>query len=662
MCVKPARTMPEFAAMSIMHSPRASSDYDEAVLRALVEGTASETGENFFRVLVKNLATVLDTSGAWVTEYIEDAQRLRALAFWHNGAFVPHYEYDVSGTPCELVIRQRDVFHVPDRVIELFPEDPDLPPLRAVSYRGAPLLDVDGNVLGHLAILNDRPMPEQRRDADMFRIFAARAAAELRRLRVEAQLREREEQLNSLLDAAMDAIVEIDGCCCITQANPAAEQLFQTAHRGLHGREIRPLLSEDSREKLDALMTSFSSSDDSRQAVWIPGGLTLVLGDGSSCQAEATLSRHLRKQHVLHVLILRNIRDRIDAEKRISALTAEAEYLRQELRAMQNFDAIIGESPVILRVLHQMRQVAATDATVLVLGETGTGKELIARGIHQASRRKDKPIIKLNCAAIPASLIESELFGHEKGAFTGATAKREGRFVLADGGSIFLDEIGEMPLELQSKLLRVLQEGEVEAVGSSQTVHVNVRVIAATNRDLSAEVAQGRFREDLFYRLNVFPIRVPALRERRDDIAMLAGHFVRKASQSMGIAVGDIAPEDVALLRSYDWPGNIRELQNIIERAVITARDGRLNFARVFPEANGSRNKPEDAISVSPSRVVLNYVELKQFERDNILRALESCGWKIAGEDGAAALLGVPSTTLASRVKALGIRQQKRKD
>jgi PAS domain S-box-containing protein len=645
--------------MNMMGDHHSSRDGSEAVLRALVQGTASETGEDFFRVLVRNLATALNTSGAWVTEYLDDKQRLRALAFWHNGAFVPHYEYDVAGTPCEPVIRQRDVFHVPDRVIELFPDDPDLPPLCAVSYRGAPLLDVDGNVLGHLAILNDKPMPEHAPDADLFRIFAARAAAELRRLRVEARLREREEQLNSLLDAAMDAIIEIDGMCRITQANPAAEQLFQTQHRGLHNRELRPLLSEDSREKLDVLIKTFGAAHNRRQALWIPGGLTLVLSDGSRCQTEATLSRHLRKQHVLHVLILRNIRDRIDAEKRISALTAEAEYLREELRAMQNFDDIVGESPAILRVLHQMRQVAATDATVLVLGETGTGKELIAHGIHKASKRKDKPLIKLNCAAIPASLIESELFGHEKGAFTGATTNREGRFLLADGGSIFLDEIGEMPLELQAKLLRVLQEGEVEPVGSSRTVHVNVRVIAATNRDLRAEVAQGRFREDLFYRLNVFPIRVPALRERRDDIAMLAGHLIRKASQSMGIPVSDIAPEDVALLRSYDWPGNIRELQNIIERAVITSRDGHLNFNRVFPEANGRNTTADDTNSAHPNHVVLNYSELKQFERENILRALERCGGKIAGPDGAAALLGVPSTTLSSRVKALGIRQPK---
>ncbi|MCZ7556124.1 MAG: sigma 54-interacting transcriptional regulator [Bacteroidia bacterium] len=637
-------------------------DGDEAVLRALVHGTAAETGEDFFRVLVRNLAMALGTSGAWVTEYLDEARRLRALAFWHDGSFVPHYEYEVAGTPCEPVIRQRDVFHVPDRVIELFPDDPDLPPLHAVSYRGAPLLDVDGSVLGHLAILNDKPMPERQYDADLFRIFAARAAAELRRLRAEAQLREREQQLNSLLDAAMDAIIEIDGRCNITQANPAAEHLFQTAHRGLHGRAIRPLLSDESREKLDALMTSFATSRDGRQSLWIPGGLTLLLADGNSCQAEATLSRHLRKQHVLHVLILRNIRDRLDAEKRINALTAETEYLRGELRAMQNFDEIIGETPALLRVLHQMRQVAATDATVLVLGETGTGKELIARGIHNASKRKDGPLIKLNCAAIPAALIESELFGHEKGAFTGATAKRDGRFVLADGGSIFLDEIGELPLELQAKLLRVLQEGEVEAVGSAHTVHVNVRVIAATNRDLRDEVAQGRFREDLFYRLNVFPIRVPSLRERRDDIAMLAGHFVRKASQSMGIPVDDIAPEDVALLRSYDWPGNIRELQNIIERAVITSREGRLNFARIFPEANGLGSTSEHTESATANPVILNYAELKQIEKENILRALEHAGGKIAGHDGAAALLGVPSTTLASRVKALGIRPPKRRE
>lgn len=230
-------------------------------------------------------------------------------------------------------------------------------------------------------------------------------------------------------------------------------------------------------------------------------------------------------RQTFYTLILRNVRDRLEAERKIHALTNEAAYLREELRALRHFDAILGRSEPILRVLHDIQQVAETDATVLILGETGTGKELIARAIHHTGRRRDRPFIKVNCAAIPAALIESEFFGHERGAFTGATAKRDGRFTLADGGTIFLDETGELPLDLQAKLLRVLQEGEFEPVGSSQTRKVNVRVVAATNRDLQRAAQEGTFREDLYYRLNVFPIHVPPLRDRREDIPLLAAAF-----------------------------------------------------------------------------------------------------------------------------------------
>ncbi len=630
-----------------------------SALQVIIEGTASETGEAFFRALVKNLSTALNVSGAWVTEYLETEQRLRAHAFWLNGKFVSHYEYNISGTPCEPVITTRSMFHVPERVIELFPDDPDLAPMNAVSYKGAPLLDLDGNILGHLAVLSNRPMPEHPRDNAMFRIFATRAAAELQRLRVETQLKEREEQLNSLLDGAMDAILEIDSDGRITQANPAAGLLLHASEDGLHGCALDQFLTDESRSRLAGHIEMLNSSIEQSQSLWIPAGLAIALPDGEECRTEATLSRHVRRRHVYFILILRNINERLLSEQRIHHLTVQTEYLREELRSLQSFDEIIGESRPLLRVMHQMRQVAATDATVLLLGETGTGKELIARGIHNASKRSKQPLVKLNCAAIPASLIESELFGHEKGAFTGATAQREGRFVIADGGTIFLDEIGEMPLELQTKLLRVLQEGEVEPVGSSHTIHVDVRVVAATNRDLSKEIEQGRFREDLFYRLNVFPIHVPALRERRDDIALLATHFAAKAASKMGVSSASLSTEDIELLRGYNWPGNIRELQNIIERAVITSDKGVLNVARAFPEASAGRNRIlHDEMKTPVDGKVYTFEEWKQLERENILCALGRTEWKISGSSGAAALLGIPATTLASRIKALGIRRQ----
>jgi transcriptional regulator with GAF, ATPase, and Fis domain len=319
---------------------------------------------------------------------------------------------------------------------------------------------------------------------------------------------------------------------------------------------------------------------------------------------------------------------------------------------------MVGESEALSKVLDDVREVAATDATVLILGETGTGKELIARAIHQASRRGQRQLIRVNCAAIPATLIESEFFGHEQGAFTGATKKRDGRFALAHGGTIFLDEAAELPLDLQAKLLRVLQEGEFEPVGSSQTRKVDVRVIAATNRDLEKSVRDGKFREDLYYRLNVFPIQLPPLRERRADIGILATAFARKYAQRMGRTLEPLSEDCLRRLEAYSWPGNVRELQNIIERAVITSRDGRLNLDRALPE---SVNAIATALTngENVNHRVRTAKELEELERQNIIAALDSADWKIAGAKGAAQLLGMKPTTLSSRIKALGIERKR---
>jgi transcriptional regulator with GAF, ATPase, and Fis domain len=307
-------------------------------------------------------------------------------------------------------------------------------------------------------------------------------------------------------------------------------------------------------------------------------------------------------------------------------------------------------------VLRDMAQVAATDATVLIMGETGTGKELVARAVHAASHRRDRPLVTVNCAAIPATLIESELFGHEAGAFTGATRKREGRFAMADKGTIFLDEIGELPLDLQSKLLRVLQEGEFDPVGSSSTKKVDVRVLAATNRNLETAVRKGTFREDLYYRLNVFPLRLPPLRERGDDVVRLASAFARRFASRMGRAVEPLTGECVQRLKGYHWPGNVRELRNVIERAVITATDGRLNLDRALPE-EASTEHSSLGESFSKSDRIRTAREFEELERTNILRALEAAGWKVSGERGAAKLLGINASTLSSRMKALKIEK-----
>ncbi len=306
---------------------------------------------------------------------------------------------------------------------------------------------------------------------------------------------------------------------------------------------------------------------------------------------------------------------------------------------------MVGESPAILRVLASVRKVAKTDSTVLVTDETGTGKELIVRAIHALGRRKDKLLVKVNCAALPAGVIESELFGHEKGAFTGALTRKVGRFELANGGTLFLDEVGDLPLELQPKLLRVLQEGEFERVGGTQTLKVDVRLIAATNRDLERVVNDERFRADLFYRLNVFPIVIPPLRKRLQDIPRLARHFVMLYEAKMGKPVGALSADVLERLTSYSWPGNVRELQNVIERAVILSPRGRLVLGDL-------------AAAPAPGSPKKEARSLKEVERRHIISVLEECGWRVSGERGAARILGLKRTTLEARMKKLGIQRR----
>ena len=630
----------------------------DASLRTILEGTATETGERFFAALVENLARALNTHGAWVTEYFAESRRLRALAFWMGGQWIHGWEMVVDGTPCEQVIDQRCLIHIPDNLLDLYGNDPDVRAVGAASYMGMPLLDLDGKILGHLAVLDMRPMPKEPRAQALFQIFAARAAAELRRLRAEKQVREREEKLGRLVNSAMDAIIELDRNLNVTGVNAAAEKVFGCSSRQIVGQPFTGFLSPDSRETLATLIVEIDLRPEGERYAWIPGGLKAICASGEEFPAEATLSRFDMGREPFYTLILRNVNARFQAQQKIRSLTVETEYLREEIKALQNFDEIVGQSEPLLRLLHDVREVAQTDATVLILGETGTGKELVARAIHLASRRGDKPLVKVNCAAIPATLIESEFFGHEQGAFTGATKKRDGRFALAHGGTIFLDEVGELPIDLQVKLLRVLQEGEFEPVGSSQTRKVDVRVLAATNRDLQQAIRDGKFREDLYYRLNVFPIDVPPLRERGDDISLLASTFASKFAQRMGRFIEPLSEDCLRRLKAYSWPGNVRELQNVIERGVITSRDGRLNLDRALPES-GRVTATEALSSEGTARRVRTAKELEALERTNLMDALEATGWRVAGENGAAQLLGMKPTTLSSRMKALGVERKR---
>ena len=332
-------------------------------------------------------------------------------------------------------------------------------------------------------------------------------------------------------------------------------------------------------------------------------------------------------------------------------------YPEHHRREAVRFSEIVGSSAALRQVLRQIELVAPSDAAVLILGETGTGKELIARAVHQHSRRRDKPLVRVNCTSIPKNLFESEFFGHAKGAFTGAIKDRAGRFEVASGGTLFLDEVGEIPLELQSKLLRVLQEKCYERVGEDRTQHADVRIVAATNRDLKKEVAAGCFREDLYYRLNVFPLQVAPLRERKEDIPLLTTHFVELLVRELGCPKPRLTRAVIETLQNYDWPGNIRELRNVIERAIIFARGGALEFD--LP-VNGSSVDltyfgPQD--DEAPEAEYLTESEIRRRERENLLAILQKTGWKIKGMDGAAELLGVKASTLVYRIKKMGFKQ-----
>lgn len=336
-------------------------------------------------------------------------------------------------------------------------------------------------------------------------------------------------------------------------------------------------------------------------------------------------------------------------------LELENEYLRDEIRNAHAVGGIIGESLGLQKVLEQVKLVAAADSSVLVLGESGVGKELIARAIHEQSPRAERPLVKVNCASIPHDLFESEFFGHVKGSFTGATRNRAGRFELADAGTLFLDEVGEIPLELQGKLLRVLQEGSYERIGDEQSRSVDVRIVAATNRDLQEEVEGKRFRQDLFYRLSVFPIEVPPLRDRRDDIPRLAIHFLDQYSRKLGISAPKLRQRHIIELQQYSWPGNIRELQNVVERAVISGRKGHLEFH--LPQSTRTGNENIEMSPIRSAKDLMTDEEMRLFERQNLTAVLKHHNWKISGEGGAAEYLGLHPATLSSRMRAMGVER-----
>jgi len=626
---------------------------ENALLLSILDGTSSETGDAFFRALVRELASVLNTYGALVADYLSETSQLRPRAYWLGGQWVEPGPYDIAGTPCEGVIRGGDLFQIPDRVIDHYPQNEFLRDFGLVSYTGMSFKDSEGRIIGHLAVLDSKPVPNEARYMALFEIFGNRAAAEMRRIKAEEELREREERLRRVIEGALDGIIDFDDQLRIHLTNPSAKQLFNGHESRDPPASMRDWFTDESVQLIQGVVQGFRNAPGQRQA-WIGSGLRGRRADGESFEIEATLSQGSDRTSAFYTLILRDVHALRDAEQQILRLQRQADLLRDELEALQERGRILGQSQPFKAALGKASQVAATDATVLLLGETGSGKEVFARAIHESSPRADKPMVTVNCAAIPRDLVESEFFGHVKGAFTGATSRRDGRFLRADGSTIFLDEVGELALDVQAKLLRVLQESEFEPVGSSQSYRVDVRIIAATNRNLADAVRKGQFREDLFYRLNIFPIEIPPLRDRGEDILLLAGFFAERAADRFGRPRKRLNQEHAARLLSYHWPGNVRELQNIIEHAVITSRDDRL-YPEVALEQAAEANRSDAPPANAP---IMTADEMRKLQRDNIRRALDACNWRISGDQGAAHLLKLKPSTLRSQMKALGVTQR----
>jgi formate hydrogenlyase transcriptional activator len=629
----------------------------EELLRAIIQETAATTGTQFFRSLVKHLAEGLHVRFAFVAECLPNL-RARSLAFFQDNNFGQDFEYALPGTPCMEVAKGR-VCHVPDELAKEFPDDKGMIDMGTVSYLGVPLRGSDGRVIGHLVTFDDKPMPADPLALSVLETFAARAAVELERERAFEELKRRKEEsderFRDLFDEAPIAYVHEGLDSRFIRANRAAMRslgITPEEVKGTYGRDFVPNTPDAQRRLREAFESIGRGTDTS--------GVVLELrrkDNGKPLWIQWWSKPDIGGKFTRTMFV--DITERVLMEQEKARLEAQNTYLQEEIRSEHNFGEIVGSSPALLDVLRQVDQIARIDSTVLILGETGTGKELIARGIHDRSPRKNRALVKVNCGAISAGLVESELFGHVKGAFTGAIANRDGRFRLADGGTIFLDEVGELPIDTQVKLLRVLQEQEFEPIGSSKTIKVNVRIVAATNRDLEELVREGKFRADLFYRLNVVPLRVPALRERVTDLPLLVTFFVQKCAKKLGKQISSVSEEAMRRLTNYSWPGNIRELQNIIERAVILSPGKTLVIAdelRATPvqavHAATMKSKP---IEIAPAPD--NNGSLDDVERRHIESVLNQTNWMIEGERGAAKILDMNPSTLRSRMQKLNIKR-----
>jgi len=644
-------------------APAVGASRAEVLLQAIIAGTSTVTGQEFFRSLVENLSKGLGVRFSFVAECLP-GKRARSLAVWLDNQAGKDFEYDLRGTPC-LKVSEGQTCHYECALPKLFPDDKPLAAMGAESYLGVPLRDSTQTVIGHLVIIDDKPMAHDPLVLSVMETFASRAGIELERTRafdqLKRQFQEGEERLRDLFDEAPIAYVNEGLDSKFIRANKTALKTLGIKPEDVphtYGKNFIPDTPEAQR-RLKEAFESIGKGIDTRGVV-----LELRRADNGKPLWIQWWSRPDVSGHYTRTMFI-DITERVLMEREKARLEAQNNYLQEEIRNEHNFTEIVGNSAELREVLRQVEQVARTDSTVLILGETGTGKELIARAIHDRSPRKERALVKVNCGAISAGLVESELFGHVKGAFTGALAARDGRFKLADGGTIFLDEVGELPPDTQVKLLRVLQEQEFEPIGSSKTVKVDVRVVAATNRDLAEAVREGKFRADLFYRLNVVPLRVPALRERSSDIPLLVLFFMQRYAKKLGKSLNHVSEETMQRLTNYAWPGNIRELQNVIERAAILSDGEGLTLAGDFQPSTSAPVRRTEAVApegvhaskpIRPAPAPAGGA-LEEVERRHIESVLLQTNWMIEGARGAAKILSMNPSTLRSRMQKLGIKR-----